>query len=179
MGHTTWHGHIEWCSERCTFHGVAPQVVVSVRNPYSYWRSLFTYAWVGIGSNLAIPDGVSTFGGFVQWADEQARATDNDMFALSMSFALLLACGRPCRYDYVLHTETLSSDWLHLLTTLELPLVALPHSNPTQLQSRPPPPTVFTNEVRAVIHRLERSVFDEFGYERRMRTFELNSSHVS
>lgn len=63
--------------------------------------------------------------------------------------------------------------WYRMLSTLELPLVALPHSNPTKLYMRPPPPTIFTWEVVEIIDRLESSVFDEFGYVRREAPFEL------
>ena len=65
------------------------------------------------------------------------------------------------------------AQWYQLLLTLELPLVALPHSNPTKLYMRPPPPTVFTQEIEEIVSRLESEVFDEFGYARREAPFEL------
>jgi len=175
LGHmrNAWGGHVDACRAECTFNGMAPKVVVSVRDPYGYWRSLFTYAWVGDGSALGIPAGVDSFTGFVRWADAQASARSDGAFEHSLSFTLYLACGHPCRHDYLLRTETLETDWYRMLSTLELPLVALPHSNPTKLYMRPPPPTIFTWEVVEIIDRLESSVFDEFGYVRREAPFEL------
>ena len=147
-----------------------------MRDPYHFWRSLFTYAWVGEASAVVIPEGVTSFAGFVRHAEEVATSWGNHgEWEYSLSVNLLLACGRPCQYDYLLHTETLTHDWLHLLRQLEMPLVALPHHNPTNTTSRnPPPPTIFTTEVLAIINRLEASVFDEFGYERRTDEFELS-----
>jgi hypothetical protein len=169
-------GPVDECRTRCTFAGVAPKVVVSVREPYHYWRSLFTYAWVGEASAVSIPEGVHSFAGFVRAADAHATPGPHGsrVYEHSLSTSLFLSCGRPCRYDYLLHTETLASDWLHLLRRLEMPLVALPHHNPTNTaSSNPPPPTVFTAEVLQIINTLEANVFEEFGYERRSDQFEL------
>ena len=80
------------------------------RRGLRYWRSLFTYAWVGDGSALGIPAGVDSFTGFVRWADAQASARSDGAFEHSLSFTLYLACGHPCRHDYLLRTETLETD---------------------------------------------------------------------
>lgn len=80
----------------------------------------------------------------------------------------------PCKFDYVLRTERLIADWLDLLTTLQLPLYELPHSNPTvdrdtwpSAAAVPPDRAVFDAEVLEIIHELDAPMFDVWGYARR------------
>ena len=191
MGHTSYLDAVRPCIAACTFHGVTAQLVVSVRNPYSFWRSLFTYAWVGVGSALVFPripkvpsnpavaQNVTTFAGFVRWggAVHDARVSgDYRTQDYSQSVSLSAACGRPCRYDFLLRNEQLGSDWLALLTALELPLIALPQANPTGKQQNYersiwvrkmglPPPAVYTRELVEIVDRTEKDVFEQFGYQ--------------
>ena len=158
MGHT-WTSAVEICKASCTVGGRAPQVVVSIRDPYHYWRSAFTYAWVGAYSAVAIPSGVHDFDGFMRWAHLHPEH--------SQSRQIARACGRPCKHDFLLHTERLVDDWLSLLSALEMPLVRLPRINPTRTDARAVPPTVFTAEIVQIIDDLEGTMFTEFGYRRR------------
>ena len=196
MGHShnIWNHDVDQCRVACTFHGVRPKVVVSIREPYSYWRSLFTYAWYGVGSGLIINHplwkppkttashpglrGVNSFLEFMRWANESEVGPGE-----AQARQLHISCGMPCVHDYLVHTETLAIDWLRLLAHLELPLIALPHMNPTSEVeksvegSHPPPRTVFTREIVDIVHRLDARMFNEFGYRQRAAGFELASRH--
>jgi len=161
MGHT-WMSAVNVCKNRCTVGGQPPKVVVSLRDPYRFWRSLFTYAWYGAYSAIRIPAGVHDFAGFVLWARDHPEH--------SQSQSIRRACGRPCAHDFLLHTESLQNDWVRLLAALDMPLVGLPRINPTASHdrtARTAPPTVFTREVVDIIDNLEESLFTEFGYARR------------
>jgi len=100
-------------------------------------------------------EGINAQGGWVSQASYIARE-----------------CGSPCTADHILHTESLTHDWHALLTKLKLPIIALPHSNPTAPQ-QVTPPTIFTQEVCDIIHSLDESLFEEFGYKKRKCPFEL------
>ena len=52
-----------------------------------------------------------------------------DRLPISQSGLLHRACGDPCRYDRLLHTKTLTDDWIAMVTDFGLPRVALPRLN--------------------------------------------------
>ena len=163
MGHT-WNSALASCITACTFAGRAPKIVISIRNPYHYWRSLFTYAWIGSYSAVTIPHGVTNFTGFMN--DVRDRRSQ-----LAQSYVIEHTCGKPCVHDHILHTEKMLSDWLDLLAILGLPPIGIPRVNPTASASsnghNVPPPTVFTEEVVSTVHRLDTNMFVEFGYTHR------------
>ena len=166
MGHT-WGSAVEDCKRRCPHH----KVVVSIREPYSWWRSLFTYAFRCSWAAVCLPRGYPrTFAGFMDWARRNPKQ--------AQSAHIHNACGDPCQYDYLLKTERLIADWINLVRREHLPLYKLPRinmaSNRNSDQPRnQPPPTVFTEEILQIIHELDGPMFDEFGYARRTSAFEL------
>ena len=199
MGHNA-KAHLPSCLLNCVFRGVRPRIVMTIRNPYAFWRSLFTYAWIGVHAEVVIDHGyyrrglgeevaartgalgsamhplrslwevrARTFGDFLRLANASGVYHSQSQYIKN-------SCPDPCRIDHVLHTETLVTDWYALLQHLELPLVQLPHTNPTKTDGRagPPPRTVFTQDVLDVIHRVDARMFGaEFGYTRRAAGFEL------
>jgi len=44
LGHPIY-GAVDMCRRKCTFNGVQPELIISIREPYSWYRSLFTYGW--------------------------------------------------------------------------------------------------------------------------------------
>jgi hypothetical protein len=143
--------------------------VVSIREPYSYWQSLFSYAWVwcctcdqhSTWTNTCVDRSVD-FVTFIGRANTQR----NTYRAQSMEIAK--ACGHPCsNVDFFLHTERMQDDWLAMLTSLGIPRVGLPRANPTVSKDTPPPPAVFTQEILDVIHDVDANMFREFGYPKR------------
>ena len=119
-----------------------------------------------VQSAAEILPGVHTFADFVTTLPSR----------WTLSESLHRACGDPCEYDFVLHTETLELDFINLLSRLGLPLMGLARMNPTrdsQPERGPPPVADFTQEVLDVIHRVDGWVFSEFGYARRLTPFEL------
>ena len=187
LGHAT-KARVDQCKASCVHFGVVPETVISIREPYSWWRSLYAYAWACSYARVCTKD---NFVGFMR------RAKSNGEVAQSTYIKRM--CGQPCNADYYLHTERLQDDWLSLLTRLGLPLVGLPEngSNPTKsaalswmdyLHTNPinairttllggsgeVPPTFFTQEVVDIIHSLDAPMFSEFRYPKRTDTpFEL------
>jgi len=162
MGHAQ-EVRVEQCKAQCVHSGVAPRTLISIRDPYSFWRSVYTY-------NRGVVRTEKNFEGFMR--DVADEAADEDSWPQSSH--IRRACGKPCSADYFLHTENLGAEWLNLLRDLELPLVALPYIN-----GSPPRPghTVFTREVVDIIHRIDADMFSEFGYRKRADVpFELTSS---
>ena len=61
--------------------------------------------------------------------------------------------------------------------TYSLPLIELPHLNPSHLHNgrgEAPGRTVFTSEILQIIHRIDEAMFSEFGYSMRDEPFELS-----
>ena len=154
MGHTSERA-VDQCRNLCTNRGAAPKTVISIREPYSWWRSLYVYGYICSYASTCTSSDFHTF-------MRQAKP------GIAQSNYIRRECGRPCNADYLLRTETLAEDWLGLLRTLGLPLVGLPHANPTGAKSRrETPPTVFTQEIVDIIHSFDSAMFTEFGYPKR------------
>ena len=60
MGHTDV-ASVARCAHQCTFSGVAPLRVISVRDPYEYARSMWAYTYSCVYSDWC------TRGGFQPW----------------------------------------------------------------------------------------------------------------
>ena len=91
--------------------------VLAVREPYKYWQSLFKYSWLessqsfvawwlsehGERSKALRRQGtLQTFAHFMRWVEAEGEAMTG---GLSQSGRLHRACGEPCQFDRVLHTE--------------------------------------------------------------------------
>jgi len=146
------------CKAKC---GPNVKVVISVREPYSWWRSLYTYGWYcEYAATCTL--GAESFSAFVHRLAPKAHEPQ--------SFHIHAACGSPCQYDDLIHTETMKQDWLDLLNKYNIPPMDLPHMNPSSSHNsnKPrPPPTVFTQAIVDIIHRVDASIFSEFGYPKR------------
>lgn len=197
MGHT-WNAALEFCQRRCP----GSKTAISVRDPYTWWRSTYTYSW------YCRYAGKCTTGSFDQWV----RNGENFQSQVIL---------KNVPFDYVLRTETLEADFQALLKSEGMPLYKLPVRNPTQTSGRrrrigdvnssssgkmwmsvnktagrspsattvfdvhsiprpsralargPAPPTVFTRELLDIINTGEARMFDEFGYVKRTEPFEL------
>jgi hypothetical protein len=183
MGHTNVRA-LDHCRAACTHGGRAPKVVVSIRDPYSYWQSLFTYAWVLCCTcknrqfTATCVDRSVDFLTFMRRAKRQPRMADwapvntVNTAPRSQSMEIEKSCGRPCSHvDFFLHTEHMQDDWLAMITSfgnLGVPRVGLPKVNPSLTADTPPPPeTVFTQEILDIIHEVDANMFREFKYSKR------------
>ena len=154
LGHTR-KSVVEACKAKCAHGGVAAKVVISIREPYAWWRSLYTYGYVCAAAAVCTKQ---SFGAFVRTMHHSHT---------SQSGYIARECGTPCIADYILRTGTMERDWLGLQRNLSMaPLYALPLTNPTRTSARIPR-TVFTREVVEIIHQLDVRMFGEFGYRKR------------
>ena len=164
---------LDRCRTACTVYpGVAPQVVLVVREPYSWWRSSYLYGLLGTRVARSARTELSHFADFVaQRFDEHRRARGGAVqFHGSQSGLLRRSCGEPCLFDHLLHTENLATEWSALLRRLELPPVQLSEFNPTPHSFKNGsalPQTVFSRAVTEAVHAMERRLFADFNYSHR------------
>jgi len=135
MGHTTT-SVANPCKNTCANGGVKAKTIITIREPYSWWRLLYTYGYICKAAATCTKDTFHTFMRKIKNGQVNNRGS-----RVCQSNFIHSKCGTPCRADYFLHMETLGTDWLNLLRSLQLPLVGLPRSNPTSDYA---PPTVFT-----------------------------------
>jgi len=179
MGHTT-RAAVDNCIKRCTFGEgkIPPKVIVMAREPYSFWSSRYLFAkacvhaatctaWVGITSFLGFLTYIENHGNFV------APDPHNETWVANrgtspwepQSFIMQEQCGKPCKYDYLLHTETMQEDWIKLMDKMGEPRTLLPHDvNPTNGAKEL---VVFDDAALDIIHRLDANMFEEWGYKKR------------
>lgn len=179
MGHTS-RAAVDNCIERCTFGEgkIPPKVVVMVREPYSFWSSRYLFAkacvhaasctgWFGITSFLQFLQFIENRGNFVppdppnaSWVAGRARSPWEPQ-----SFIMEEQCGKPCKYDYLLHTETMQEDWIKLMDKMGEPRTLLPHDvNPSK---GAPELVEFDDAALDIIHRIDANMFEEWGYKKR------------
>ena len=195
MGHVHNHKAVQGCLQKCRQAGVPSVVMMTVRDPYSYWQSLYKYSWHASGPShvahlvasttlqastlhsLAERHAgvLSSFLSFLRWAEGHANA-----LGFTQTRRVQTACGTPCNYDVLLRTENLSSGWSQLVERYQLPHVALPILN-VATPSTPataPPDYALTRETAQIIERLEGSfLFDHFRYARMYARQGLDEPH--
>lgn len=159
MGHVGTDGRgdaaLRACRRRCEDAGVPTAVVISVRDPYSYWQSVHRFAWRAAGTRLSAtynaltsefrastrvsrrePGILATLPSLLGWVEATPSAvscSSNFSRCLSLSGRIKRACGGTlsgCAADFVLHTETLERDWSSLVARYGLPATPLPHVVP-------------------------------------------------
>lgn len=169
LGHTK-KPVVDRCRQACMHDGAPAKAVISIREPYAWWRSMYTYSYVCHEAPVCTKE--HSLAGFLR---ECERHIAQNWPSMAQSAYIERECGRPCNADHHLRTERLQDDWLDLLRQLHLPLVGLPRVNPTVAsEERELPPVVFTQEAVDIIHRLDANMFAEFGYRQRTDTpFEL------
>ena len=176
MGHTT-SAALSACAAKCAA-GTPTVRVVTVREPYSYWASVYGNAWRGVGSAVFAfmrrEEGLSleqaqqgplrSFDTFLRWV---AQAPTNQR-RYAQSELLRRSCGSPCAAEVVLRFETLAADFGALLRRYGYPAVALPRFDvPEQPGATPAPPAELTPAAVALIEQIDAAVFEDFGYARR------------
>lgn len=164
LGHTTLNV-VQGCKNQCKHGNVSAKTVISIREPYQWWRSLYTYGYVCKAAAVCTKQ---TFAAFMRTMERQHHAQSDN---------IKRECGVPCLADYYLHTETLEDDFLSLQRNLSMtPIVGLPITNPTSTHVSIPR-TIFTREVVNIIHQLDARMFTEFRYRKRTDIpFELPST---
>jgi hypothetical protein len=151
-------------------------LIISVRNPFDYWLSVYEYAKYCIRTNTPqsfeasylqkrnATDRLATFTTFMRYMDGESWARD-----ATQSHHIERSCGSPCNYEFLLRTETLGADWLALLGTLQLPLRPLSHVNVANAASDSETRRAgYTPELAQIVLNLEAQLFDEYGYSREL-----------
>lgn len=143
-----------------------PMIILSIRNPYDYWSSLFRFAKSGngaVGMQLRqqnLGKALNTFDGFMRYSEAKGRH-------YSLSNRVEKMCGRPCVYNFLLRTETLKSDWTRLLTTLQIPSAIAPlavDNRNNMTNATKGYMVVLTPAMRNIINDMEAWVFQTFNY---------------
>ena len=179
MGHTT-QPQVEACEDRCA-RSIRVARVLTVRDPYAYWQSVYRFAWHGQGEWLSSwlswhtlewtlhqqRTGIlQSFPHFMEWVEGETELL-GDAHGLSQSSRVFSACGDPCEYDVLLRTENLSAGWRELVQTYHLPKMALPHLNGAlnvTFNDDPPAPTVdLVPDVVGIINLIDAPIFDRLG----------------
>ena len=173
MGHTS-NSALRSCVRRCPAT-IPKAVVVTVRDVYHYWQSTYRYGWIGrnsavmwhfqhkLGHSVASARAgeLRSFVHFMRWVRHSGRH-------FSQSHRIKRSCGRPCVYDHLLRTESLSTGWQTMVEKYGLPHVALPRLNSVgSTQREQPPDATLTPEIYQIINELEQSMFNEFNLTRR------------
>jgi len=173
MGHQMNHSDVEYCIDKCTFGGKRPIVVMSVRNPYAYYTSLYKFAYAG----AMFPSTRLSFGLFMEHYVFNVAPTPRAHRRYAQSDFIRHACGFPCKYDYLLHTEALDEDWQHLRTSESLSLPRkMPVNNTARFLRGVPPLITFTASMLQRINAIDSILFDEFNYTRRTEPFNVSAN---
>jgi hypothetical protein len=179
MGHAS-HSFVASCADRCSDApvnvsgqpSITPTLIMTVRNPYSFWWSLYGYVKAGLegsgaSGTLALlkasnaTGSLATFDAFL-W-HMRSHGTQR-----AQSSHIRRICGTPCLYHFLLRTETLDADWLAVLGQLQLPLEALKHVNVVGGPAHDAAPLAshYSPELAAIVQEMEPMLFDHFGYSR-------------
>ena len=173
MGHQMNHSDVDYCIDKCTFDGKRPIVVMSIRNPYAYYTSLYKYAYAG----AMFPSTRLPFASFMDHYVFHVAPTPRAHRKYAQSEFIRHACGSPCRFDHLLHTETLDQDWekLNRSEGLNLPR-QMPVVNAAQFVRGVPPLITFTRSILQRINQIDSILFDEFNYTRRTEPFDVSAN---
>ena len=156
LGHNSL-ANAQRCFESCS--GQQSAIVLSVREPYSYWASVYDYAKSGVATSVrASANDLRSMDAFLAWVRSHRFVTQ--------TARLQRACGNPCAYDALLRTETLEQDWQRLLAGLGVPPIALPRRNTNGDPDHHSSPALSRAQLDQ-INELDAWVFSEFGYEQR------------
>mmetsp|Transcript_21866 Transcript_21866/g.68696 ORF Transcript_21866/g.68696 Transcript_21866/m.68696 type:complete len:564 (-) Transcript_21866:136-1827(-) len=181
MGHALFPS-VERCAARCSENfvdasgskppSITPALIMTVRNPYSFWWSLYGYVKAsldGRGESAALyflqatnaTACLVTFGTFLRHMRSHGAH-------MAQTAHIHRICGAPCLYHFLVHTETLDADWLALLGQLRLPLKPLPHVNVVDGSARRTHQLAahYTPELARIVQEMELLLFDHFGYSR-------------
>ena len=163
MGHAR-SKHIEHCRRKCS---KPSSLIIGVRDPLEYFLSEYSYALHGVNSGSAnymkkehIDLSRMSFEAFVEWVY-------GNHIGFTQTSRLNRTCGIPCRYDYVIHTESIQEDLDHILGSFfaneTLPNMTIGHKNVTPLKYKKK--TAMTERARELIYEMEYPVFAQFGYD--------------
>jgi hypothetical protein len=170
MGHASFPA-VSHCGSRAD--PIVPHAfIMTVRNPFDYWISVYEYAKLCIAINSSgsleagylrkrnATDSLATFSTFMRYMVSQKNGP-------SQAGHIRRSCGMPCNYRYLLRTETLDKDWLAVLGTLHLPLRPLSHVNVANPNADSEMrKAMFTPELVRIVQQLEPDLFVEYGYSR-------------
>lgn len=196
MGHLKDPHAIEPCKRKCAHSNTPTAVVLTVRDPYDYWVSCYKYAYeyacgpneimsgeaiflhanhrACLGGGAKGQGVLKSFENFMEYVGSPAFVHDGGTTGhggWTLTSRIRHACGQPCKFDFLLHTETLTRDWERMLRHFNLPHVALQHDNDSGASDGSlwgaAPRAVYTAKTRRVVNALEAEIFDEFGYKMR------------
>ena len=112
----------------------------------SFWRSRFTYTWSGKARISPQSKGIRSFEGFIRSIERNCLGHGPTWAEGPMpgcpwppqSFIIQRQCGRPCVYDYMMHTEHMQDEWLGLMAAIDEPPTRLRMSTDARTQAHEP-----------------------------------------
>jgi len=156
---------VQQCTLRCNPATAMANIVVLVRNPYDYWLSVYHHAIACLSRRCSstanylqaknATSALATFTQFMQFME----TVPQEHGAYSQTAQIKRSCGTPCRFHYLLRSETLVADFIALLGHFQLPLQALPHSSETPGAAGYARVERYTPKVAAIVQRLEALLF--------------------
>ena len=154
LGHVTL-DNLRSCREQYPLSKTA----ISVRDPYDYWRSLYSFSKLSHCSQLHDKaKHMNNLSSFLAWAADQS---------VSQSSRINRHCGPDCSssISYIIHTESMLSDWQYIMRKEQLPFYDIVRSNEQkgQLVSFHD----FTSEDIRKIELMENDMFTTWGYKKR------------
>lgn len=174
MGHAS-SAAVSRCAKHAQTHA-QPALIITVRNPYDHWLSVYEYAKVCLGRSshrsatanfLKKTNGTASLASFASFL-KHMRSQPSARAVAAQTHHVVRICGNPCQYHFLLRTETLDADWLALLGQLRLPLKPLPHVNVVDGSARRTHQLAahYTPELARIVQEMELLLFDHFGYSR-------------
>ena len=145
-------------------------------------RSRFLFAYeCQFAASCTQNFGIESFLGYLRFIEQRGRFLDGPGTSpwMTQSYLLRQQCGQPCRYDNLFHTSSMQADWLALMNELGEPRTLLPLPADKTRVTPDTPPTNFSHEVLEIIHRIDSNMFEEWGFAKRDRPFELGDAIVA
>ncbi|MFC2029460.1 sulfotransferase family 2 domain-containing protein [Chloroflexota bacterium] len=127
-----------------------------VRNPYDWIVSL--YHFIGQAPRHRDHERIVslTFGQFVEWHLAQQPPTELD-FVVGKDGSIIV--------DYIGKVERIREDVASICGSLDLPVPAVPHANPSVLRTRPDYNAYYDSHSRALVKEYFARDLDAFGYD--------------
>jgi hypothetical protein len=145
---------------------------MSIRDPYTYYKSLYTYGLVGEATQLTVqPRQLTTV-----FADNFSDFMRNDVVRtnFTQSRRVTTQTGGIGKVDFFVRTEHMQDDLDNITRSLGLPSVRLQLHNPTPVEDLGVTSLKFGFEEIDFVNEAEAAIFDAgLGYARRSLPFEM------
>ena len=183
LGHTN-RNVVEHCREACTFGEQAPKLVVMIRDPYDFWASRFLFAWdCKYAKTCTSAFNIKDFLGFLKFVKMRLHWGNGTLGSghspwEPQSQLHEQHCGKPCKHDFLFHTETMQDDWFALMDKIGANRTLLPQTVNPSPHGPQAPAIHFTSEALDIIHLIDANMFEEWGYKKRKEPFAADMTRL-